>query len=67
MAAQKIRFVDGAADLGHDRQQADDIFELLAYFAGYGFNKSHSAAYGIVSYQTAGPKPIIVPNLWPPP
>jgi DNA polymerase-3 subunit alpha len=53
MAAQKVRFVEGAVGLGHDAEKADEIFELLAFFAGYGFNKSHSAAYGIISYQTA--------------
>ena len=53
MDKQKARFVQGAIDNDIDEKLADDIFELLAYFAGYGFNKSHSAAYGMVSYQTA--------------
>jgi DNA polymerase-3 subunit alpha len=53
MAKQKSRFVDGAVAQGHDGKKADEIFELLAFFAGYGFNKSHSAAYGVVSYHTA--------------
>jgi DNA polymerase-3 subunit alpha len=53
MDKQKTRFVQGAIDNDVDEKLADDIFELLAYFAGYGFNKSHSAAYGMVSYQTA--------------
>ncbi|HMV67290.1 MAG TPA: DNA polymerase III subunit alpha, partial [Myxococcota bacterium] len=53
MAAQKSRFMSGAEKNGIDLQKADDIFELLSKFAAYGFNKSHSAAYGYVSYQTA--------------
>ena len=53
MDKQKVRFVEGAIKNDIDQKLADDIFELLAYFAGYGFNKSHSAAYGMISYQTA--------------
>ena len=53
MDKQKVRFVEGAIRNDIDEKLADDIFELLAYFAGYGFNKSHSAAYGMISYQTA--------------
>ena len=53
MAEQKVRFIKGAVERKIEQQTADDIFELMAYFAGYGFNKSHSAAYGMVSYQTA--------------
>jgi len=53
MDKQKVRFVDGAVENGIEEQLADEIFELLAFFAGYGFNKSHSAAYGMISYQTA--------------
>ena len=53
MDKQKIRFVEGAIENDIDEKLADEIFELLAFFAGYGFNKSHSAAYGMVSYQTA--------------
>jgi DNA polymerase-3 subunit alpha len=53
MAAQKTRFMSGAEKNGIDVRIADDIFELLSKFAAYGFNKSHSAAYGYVSYQTA--------------
>jgi DNA polymerase III subunit alpha len=53
MAKQKGIFVTGAEALGRDLKEAEELFDLLAYFAGYGFNKSHSAAYGIVSYQTA--------------
>ena len=53
MDAQKERFVTGAVQKGVDGQQADYIFELVQKFAGYGFNKSHAAAYAVVSYQTA--------------
>jgi len=53
MDKQRVRFVDGAVERGVAKAQADMIFDLLAKFANYGFNKSHAAAYGIVSYQTA--------------
>ncbi len=53
MDKQKVRFVDGARDNGVDPAKAESIFELVAKFAGYGFNKSHAAAYAWVSYQTA--------------
>ncbi|WP_074381658.1 DNA polymerase III subunit alpha [Bartonella doshiae] len=53
MQKQRTRFVSGAVDNGVDKDQADIIFDLLAKFADYGFNKSHAAAYAIVSYQTA--------------
>lgn len=53
MAKQKVRFASGCRDNGIDDKIAEEIFELMAMFAAYGFNKSHSAAYGLVSYQTA--------------
>ncbi len=53
MDQQSERFVDGAIKNGVSKPQAKNIFELLAKFANYGFNKSHAAAYAIVSYQTA--------------
>jgi len=53
MDQQRARFVDGAVERGVSKPQANLIFDLLAKFANYGFNKSHAAAYGIVSYQTA--------------
>ncbi|WP_162652275.1 DNA polymerase III subunit alpha [Lentilitoribacter sp. Alg239-R112] len=53
MDKQRVRFVEGAVKNGVSKPQADMIFDLLAKFANYGFNKSHAAAYGIVSYQTA--------------
>src|SRR5437868_4253507 len=53
MAAQRTRFVEGAVADGVEKGQAEAIFELLARFADYGFNKSHAAAYALVAYQTA--------------
>jgi DNA polymerase-3 subunit alpha len=53
MAKQKSRFLDGAASNQIDPKIADEIFELMAKFADYGFNKSHSAAYALICYQTA--------------
>ena len=53
MDAQRLRFVEGAVDGGLNKNKANDIFDLLAKFADYGFNKSHAAAYAMVSYQTA--------------
>ncbi len=53
MDAQRGRFVEGAVERGVDRSQAEAIFELLAKFADYGFNKSHAAAYALVAFQTA--------------
>ncbi len=53
MDAQRVRFVDGAVKNGLSKPQSDFIFDLLAKFADYGFNKSHAAAYAVVSYQTA--------------
>lgn len=53
MAEQKSRFEKGAAKNKIDPERAAYIFELMEKFAGYGFNKSHSAAYAMVTYQTA--------------
>jgi DNA polymerase III subunit alpha len=53
MAKQKSVFVEGALGKGVSQEDADRIFGLLEYFAGYGFNKSHSAAYALITYQTA--------------
>ncbi len=53
MAKQKSRFLDGARAKKIDAAKADKIFDLMAKFAEYGFNKSHSAAYALVAYQTA--------------
>jgi len=53
MDAQRARFVTGAIEGGLDKAKADEIFDLLAKFADYGFNKSHAAAYALIAYQTA--------------
>ena len=53
MAAQQARFVEGAEKKNVPRADAVRIFELVDKFAGYGFNKSHAAAYALVSYHTA--------------
>lgn len=53
MAQQRALFVAGAEKRGISAEQAGGIFDLMEKFAGYGFNKSHSAAYALVSYQTA--------------
>ena len=53
MAKQRARFIDGAVANGHPKAVVTEIFDQMEKFAGYGFNKSHSAAYGLVSYQTA--------------
>ncbi|MFG1430897.1 DNA polymerase III subunit alpha [Xanthobacter sp. V2C-8] len=53
MDKQRTRFVDGAMAGGVEKTMADQIFDVLAKFADYGFNKSHAAAYALVAYQTA--------------
>jgi DNA polymerase-3 subunit alpha len=53
MAAQRERFVTGANQRGYPPKKIEKIFDLMAQFAGYGFNKSHSAAYALLAYQTA--------------
>jgi len=53
MAKQRSVFVEGAVAQGVARERAAHIFDLMEKFAGYGFNKSHSAAYALLSYQTA--------------
>ena len=52
MAKQKTRFLTGAVEKGFEEKACSDLFDLVAKFAEYGFNKSHSAAYGYVAYQT---------------
>lgn len=52
MAKQKKEFVSGSIDRGIDAELAAKIFELVEKFAGYGFNRSHSAVYGLIAYQT---------------
>ena len=53
MAKMRAKFITGAVERGVTQAKATEIFDLMAFFAGYGFNKSHSAAYAVISYQTA--------------
>ena len=62
MAEQRDRFIQGCVEnptfvegcgMKKPEDKANDIFDLIDYFAGYGFNKSHTVAYGLISYQTA--------------
>jgi DNA polymerase-3 subunit alpha len=53
MDQQRAIFTEGAIKNGVDKTQAGEIFDLVDKFAGYGFNKSHAAAYALISYQTA--------------
>ncbi len=53
MAKQKSRFIDGAKERGVTEGLASHIFDLVEEFAGYGFNKSHAAAYAVIAYHTA--------------
>src|SRR5260221_1005285 len=54
MKKQKEKFIDGAQTYGKlTKKQAEDIFELIAPFAGYGFNKAHAACYATIAYRTA--------------
>ena len=52
IAGYKTQFIEGAQKGGTSAEIAEKIFELIEYFAGYGFNKSHSAAYGLLAFQT---------------
>ena len=53
MAAQRGKFREGAGKNGLIEEKADEVFDLMEKFAGYGFNKSHSAAYALLAYHTA--------------
>lgn len=53
MAKQRLTFIDGAAVREIDERKANEIFDYIEKFAGYGFNKSHAAAYALVAYHTA--------------
>jgi DNA polymerase-3 subunit alpha len=53
MVTEKAKFIAGAVERGFAAADADRIFEILIPFAGYGFNKSHAAAYAVLAYQTA--------------
>ena len=56
MAQQRQVFIEGSVKNEVEEETAAHIFDLVQEFASYGFNKSHSAAYGLISYQTAYPK-----------
>ncbi len=62
MDQQRAIFVSGATKNGVDARQAEEIFDLVDKFAGYGFNKSHAAAYALISYQTAYLKAHFLPE-----
>ncbi len=53
MEEQRSAFIEGCVKNGVEREIAEKIFDLIEFFSGYGFNKSHSAAYALVSYRTA--------------
>ena len=53
MAEQRAKFVEGAGKNGVPKAKAEEIFDIIEKFAGYGFNKSHSAAYAVIAYRTA--------------
>ena len=53
MAKQRERFLKGAPERGHPQKKVEKIFDLMEQFAGYGFNKSHSAAYAFLAFVTA--------------
>ncbi|MDA3967333.1 DNA polymerase III subunit alpha [Helicobacter sp. WB40] len=53
MEDNKLKFANGAEKQGYNRQKAEELWELIVKFAGYGFNKSHSAAYAMITFQTA--------------
>ena len=53
MKKLKDEFANGAQKQGYDKTKAEDLWELIVKFAGYGFNKSHSAAYALIAFQTA--------------
>ena len=53
MDKQRVTFVEGAQENGVSEAKANEVFDMMAKFAGYGFNRSHAAAYSLVAYQTA--------------
>ncbi len=53
MEEQRALFVDGAKKRNFNEKKAGEVFDLMAFFAGYGFNKSHSTAYALIAYHTA--------------
>jgi DNA polymerase III subunit alpha len=53
IAANEVKFMEGAVEKGLEARQARELWEMILKFAGYGFNKSHSTAYALIAYQTA--------------
>ncbi len=53
LMGKKVEFEEGAVNLGYTKEHADEIFDIMIPFAGYGFNKSHAAAYTVLAYRTA--------------
>ena len=53
MVTEKVKFVEGAMNKGIEKEKAEEIFNVMQKFGEYGFNRSHAAAYSVVSYQTA--------------
>jgi DNA polymerase-3 subunit alpha len=53
MEQHRVRFIKGATERGHDQKKSEELFELMYKFADYGFNKSHAAAYSVITAQTA--------------
>ncbi|NTV73699.1 MAG: hypothetical protein HGA66_05780, partial [Holophaga sp.] len=53
MAKEKTKFIEQGVVRGYERDKVSELFDLIEYFAGYGFNKSHSAAYALIAYETA--------------
>ncbi|MCC2680187.1 MAG: hypothetical protein K0R29_2763 [Pseudobdellovibrio sp.] len=53
MDQHRVRFIKGALERGHDQKRSEELFELMYKFADYGFNKSHAAAYSVITAQTA--------------
>jgi len=66
MAKQRSIFVDGAKAKGIAEDTATQLFDLMEKFAGYGFNKSHSAAYALLAYRPLTSRRTIRPPSWPP-
>ena len=53
LTKERVPFIEGALARGYKKEEAEEIFDILTPFAGYGFNKSHAAAYSVVAYRTA--------------
>ena len=66
MEKLRVKFLEGAKQKKVPEKKAEKLYELIQKFAGYGFNKSHAAAYAVVCYQTAHSAPTTRPSSWPP-